>query len=57
MDQSKESSPPPDPDLDSLLPNRFLDQTKEKGLVFLFIYLFFYEMDKERGLVVDYMLI
>ena len=57
MDQSKESSPPPDPDLDSLLPNRFLDQTKEKGIVFLFIYLFFYEMDKERGLVVDYMLI
>ena len=33
QDQSKYFSPPPDPDLDSLLPDGFLDRTKERGLV------------------------
>ena len=50
-DQSKESSPTPDPDFDSLLPKRFLDRTREKELVVFFF--FVDEMDKERGLMVD----
>ena len=33
QDQIKYFSPPPDPDLDSLLPDGFLDRTKERGLV------------------------
>lgn len=33
QDQSKYFSPQPDPDLDSLLPDGFLDRTKERGLV------------------------
>ena len=49
--QSKDSLPSPNPDLDSLFRNRFLDRTKEKGLVVFFFFL--NEMDKERGLVVS----
>ncbi|KAK9994611.1 hypothetical protein SO802_024314 [Lithocarpus litseifolius] len=32
-EQSIDFSPPPEPDLDSLLPDGFLDRTKERGLV------------------------
>ena len=32
-EESKDFSPPPEPDLDSLLPDGFLDRTKERGLV------------------------
>ncbi|GMH19635.1 hypothetical protein Nepgr_021476 [Nepenthes gracilis] len=32
-DRSKRFSPPPDPDLDLLLPNGFLDRTKDRGMV------------------------